>query len=335
MTRIATARRTTSAIAAPPRDPKPKARVPLSRISNNKILNRDAPETLVKKAPARQASVPETEQIRLAPFYFTDLPIGNKDDSQDAAEFEPFIYRTMRQRDSAMTPLRFDQQLITMKDRNLIIDAICRFHYKLGKTTITFYRFVGIFDRYLSAEPVTQQKLKVFACAAFLIASKIEDVQPVEASDLVHISERAFSVADLLVAERQILNAIQFATTFATPLFYLTLLMRIDGGTQVELLQGRYIIELCQTHEKFFGVAPSLVACTAIYVVPALQGTPHWPPEIAGYTQYTEDELKPWASVVYQMLREPDREESRFIRRKYGSDLFLYAAMVAVPPELN
>jgi hypothetical protein len=182
---------------------------------------------------------------------------------------------------------------------------------------------------------VIQQKLKTVACAAFLIASKIEDIQPIEASDLVHIAERAFSAADLLATERQILNAIHFDTTFPTPLFYLTHLQRIDGGTQVELLQGRYIIEICQTHEKFFGVPASLVASTSILVVKALHGMSPWPPEIEGYTQYTEDELKPWASIVYEMLRESDREETRFIRRKYGSELFFNAAVITVPPELK
>jgi G2/mitotic-specific cyclin 1/2 len=334
MTRAPAARRTASSIAALPKEGKPKARVPLSRISNNKILRHEPPEPLVKKVSSRQTA-PEAQQIRLSPFPFADLAIGNVADPQDAVDFEPYVYRTMRQKDNAMTPLRFDQRMITIKDRNLVIDAVCRFHYKLGKVTSTFYRFVGIFDRYLSAEPVPHQKLKTFACASFLIASKIEDIRPVEAGDLVHIAERGFSVTDLITAERQILNAIHFETTFATPLFYLPWLIRIDGGTQVELLLGRYIIEICQTHEKFFGVAASLVACTAILVVKALHGAPHWPAEIAGYAQYTEEELEPWASIVYAMLRESDREETRFIRRKYASDLFSNAALITVPPELK
>jgi hypothetical protein len=278
---------------------------------------------------------PEVQQIQLEPFHFVGILVGNDDDAQDALAFEPFIYRTMRQRDLAMHPLRFEQQGITLKDRNLLIDAICRYHYKLSKTTNTFYRFVGLLDRYLSAEQVSRQLMKIVGCAAFLIASKIEDIRPTGAGELVELADRTFSATDLFSVERQILNAINFDTTFATPLFYLTHFMRITGGDKAELLQARYILEICQSHEKFHGTPPSLMASTAIHVVRALHGQPFWPVDIAGYTMYSEEALAPWASVVYGALRESDREETRFMRRKYGSDLFLKVALFTVPDHLT
>jgi hypothetical protein len=304
------------------------------RISNNRVVARALPDALIKRASSRGAATGQIQQISLRPFHYIDVTIGEKEDPQDVTEYESFIYRTMRQRDEAMEPLRFEQNSISVKNRNVLIDAICRYHYKLGMTTSTLYRFVGILDRFLSVEQVTEQTLKLYGCAAFLIASKIEDIRPTEPRDLVHLAERSFTVSALLTAERQILNAIRFETTFATPLFYLTHFMRLGDETKPQLLQARYILAICQTHERFHGVAPSLMASVAIFVVRALHDQLKWPQELAGYTTYSEELLSTYASIVYAMLRESDREETKFIRRKYGSDLFMSVAVIQVPDHL-
>jgi hypothetical protein len=324
-----------SSLAAAQKQAKGTGRAPLSRLSSNVMgSNRAAPDRLSKKASTRGQVSGQVQHVQLKPFHYVDITIGDKEDPQDVADYESFIYRTMRQRDEAMEPLRFEQRSITIKHRNVLIDAICRYHYKLGMTTSTLYRFVGILDRFLSVEEVTEQNLKLYGCAAFLIASKIEDIRPTEARDLVHLAERKFTVLDLLTAERHTLNAIKFETTFATPLFYLTHFMRMGGETKPQLLQARYILAICQTHERFHGVAPSLTASVALFVVRALHDQPKWPPELAGYTAYSEELLSSYASVVYAMVRESDREETRFIRRKYGSDLFLGVAAIQVPDHL-
>ncbi|OHS93880.1 Cyclin, N-terminal domain containing protein [Tritrichomonas foetus] len=302
-------------------------RVPLGRISTNRLARAPSSKSVSQETYAQKH---ETAQA-VEPFHHKEVLIGDKDDPQDIAEYEHIIYRILRAEEIAAKPLKFEQNEITLRDRDLLVDALCRFHYKLGLMTNTFYRFLGILDRYLSVAQVSKHKLKLIGCACFLIASKIEDIYPAQSTDLIQLSERAFSQRDLFAAEIQVINAISFDTTFATPLFYLTQLMRISGQTKETLLLARYILEICQSNEHFYGVMPALTASVAVMVTRILKGESRWTEELAGYTQFTEEKLYQYALIVRSMLLEEDRDETRFMRRKYGSELFLGVAHVHVP----
>jgi len=328
--RIAGTRRSVAgSIADGKGDPaKPRGRVPLAPISNNQ-RRRQLVEKSVKSV-ASQASI-VIRPVQAEPFRHVEIPIGNPDDPQDVVEYEHIIYRSMRSKENATRPLQFAQTDITLRDRNLLIDALDRFHYKLGLTTNALYRFIGILDRYLSVTPVPRSKLHLVGCASLLIASKIEDIFPAQSSDLIQLSEHSFTQGELFAMEIQVINAIRFDTTFATPLFFLTQFMRIHDQTKESLLLGRYILELCHTHDAFFGVRPSMIAAVATMVTRILNGEEKWPRELAEYTMYAEDDLDPFAAVVREMLIDADREESRFMRRKYGSEPFHSVAHVKIP----
>jgi len=329
-----------------------RARVPLAQVASSNRLPDD--EGMAKPRPAMRAGAArlhgdgEPSRLRSARrsapcivsppprverFAHKEVPIGDPDDPQDVAEFEHIIYRSLRERESAMAPLQFRQDSITLKDRNMLIDAMDRFHYKLSLTTNALYRFIGILDRFCSVSSVPKHRLHLYGCAALFLASKIEDVMPAQSDDLIELSQNQFTQRELFAAEIEIINAIQFDTTFATPLFYLTHITRIHSQTKESLLLARYILELCQTHEKLFGVPPALIASVAVMVTRILIGIERWPRELAEYSMHSVRDLDPLAAIVHSMLLNPDREESRFIQRKYESDLFLRVALVEVPEE--
>jgi G2/mitotic-specific cyclin 1/2 len=331
MSRIAVTRRgVSSSVSDTHIDAKPK-RVPLARISNNTRLRPQIPERGLKPVASEQAIA--IEPVQPIMFIHREVHIGEGDDPQDVSEIEHIIYRSLRGKESVMPLLRFSQAEITARDRGLLVDALDRFHYKLGLTTNTLYRFIGILDRYISVAFIPKQKLRVVGCAALLLASKIEDIFPAQSNDLIQLSERSFTQSELFATEIQIINAIQFDTTFATPLFFLTQFMRIHDETKESLLLGRYVLEICHTHEAFFGAAPSLVAALATFVARGLTGDTPWSDDLAGYTMYNEAELAKHIAVVRGMLLDSDREESRFIKRKYGSEPFHAVAEIPFPTD--
>ena len=330
--RIAVARRSSNVVAAAVNDAKGKMRVPLGRITNNRPVRQSADRAVSRATrEGRPVAHQPSPQVRLEPFHHVEVPIGDPSDPQDVTEYEHIIYRSLRQKERMMQPLKFEQAEITLSDRNALIDSLCHMHYKLSLATNALYRCIGILDRYLSIAQVPKRKLTLVGCACLLAASKIEDIYPAQSTDLITLTSRAFSQRELFAMEIQVMNAIQFDTTFATPLFYLTQFMRISGQTKETLLLARYIMEICQTHEHFYGVPPALVASLAVMVTRILKGQEKWPENLSGYTGFSEEELAPYASVVREMLLDRDREESRFMRRKYGSDLFLGVAHIHVP----
>lgn len=327
--RIAAARKTTNATALANADGKGRTRVPLGRITNSKVVRQSVEDHRPSRA-VKEAHVP-APQARLESFKHEEIVIGDKLDPQDVTEYENIIYRSMRQKEAAAKELHFEQNEITIKDRNMLIDSLCRMHFKLGLTTNALYRCIGILDRYLSCSQVPKNKLTLFGASCLFIASKIEDIYPAQSTDLIKLCNREFTRRELFAMEIKVINEIGFDTTFATPLFYLTQFMRISGQTKETLLLARYILEICQSNEKFFGVAPALVASVAVMVTRILKGEEKWPKDLAGYTMFSAEALQPYASAVRAMLLERDREETTFMRKKYQSDLFLGVAHIRVP----
>jgi hypothetical protein len=107
--------------------------------------------------------------------------------------------------------------------------------------------------------------------------------------------------------------------------------MRIHEKTKESQLLGRYILEIAHTHDAFFGVHPSMIASVATIVTRILNNEKPWSPELAGYTMYNEEELAPYVAVVRSVLLDKDRDESRFMRRKYSSEPFHSVAQVKIP----
>jgi hypothetical protein len=328
-------RRVVSSAADACDDGKAKQRIPLARLSSNPQVPPAGLDRILKPLPSKLAVAVPVDKAVPPIFIHHEVPLGDRSDPQDLTEFEHIIYRSLRGKEISARRLRFAQTDITLHDRSILIDALDRFHYKLGLTTNALYRCIGILDRYLSLASVPKQKLRIVGCAALLLASKIEEIFPAQSNDLVKLSEHTFTQSDLFATEIQVVNAIQFDTAFATPLFFLTQFMRIHEQTKESPLLARYVLEICQTNDIFFGTPPSLMAAVAILVTRILNGEEKWPADLAGYTMYSQEQLEPYGTAVRLMLLDKDREESRFMRRKYSSEPFRGVGHVKIPAGWN
>lgn len=304
-------------------------RIPLSRVSSNysrgDLLSKPQSRESLRAPSARQAQQPQQ-------FEFINYQIGDLDNAQDVVQYEGFVYRSLRQKELKEAVLQFIQRDITLKDRNILVDALCRFHFKLNCLTNTFYRMVGILDRYLSVAQVAPEHLKIVGCACMLIASKIEDVYPAQSIDFVELCLNSFTVDQLFTAEIKVINAIGFNTTFATPLFYLTQFVRLtDDDVKSTQLRARYIMEIMQTCDHFYGMKASEMAAVAVYVTRLIEGKEPWPRKIEEYSGYSEERIKSSVEFIRAMIVEKDRPETKFMRRKYGSELFLNVADIEWP----
>ena len=317
------------------KDTKPRSRVPLSRLVNSNSRNtatvlssKNTSNNTIKNNSNNHNNLDNYIDNSNC-FNFVPVSIGDPNDPADVVDYEHFIYRNLRTIEGKMSKPVFLQLEITIRDRNLLIDALCRFHYKLGHTTNTFYRFIGILDRFLSKKSIMGSKLMLYGCAAFFISSKIEEIYPCSSSDLIKLSQNQFTSVELFSAEIEILNIIGFDSTFATPLFYLTQFMRIESQSKEVLLLSRYLLEIMQSCEFFFSMKPSEMASIAVLASRKLNQEPFdWPSNFSGYTGYSRSSLEIGLSYLRTILKEENREETSFMRRKYGSELFSTVANI-------
>jgi transcription initiation factor TFIIIB Brf1 subunit/transcription initiation factor TFIIB len=214
------------------------------------------------------------------------------------------------------------------------MDWMCRLPYKARLTTESLFRAIGIVDRAMALVHISPHRCHVIGAAAMLIASKIEDIQPMTLDLAVTVSRDEFSAQDLKKMEVQLINLISFDTEFPTPLFFLTRFMTLSGETTELVLLARYLLELAMTVPDFLGERPSVMAAAAVMLTRTLVGEEPWTEQMEAYTQYSFEEICGYARILHTILLEPDREESSFIRRKYASEPFCHVANVPVPPEL-
>lgn len=312
---------------------KTRSRVPLSVITDRNNATVTQTNKLVDVQSASLNNV--SNNVDSSDFTFSPVEIGDPLDPIDVYEYQHHIYKGYRQKELDHPRLVFIQDNYTLKDRNIMVDAICRFHYKLGLTTNTFYRFMGIFDKLLSTYQVPVGKLRLYASASLLIASKLDDVYPAQSSNILKLVENEFTSAELFETEIQLANMIEFDTTFGTGLFFLTQFLRIEDELETNFHYfARYMLELCQTHGNFFGEKPSLMAAVSLYVTRKVWEQVPWTEKLAGYTNYSEEDLLIPSRWVVDMLRESDRVESKFMKRKYGSDLYNEVAHRKLPASL-
>ena len=318
-----------------------KGRAPLSSIPTNSQSTRTGTALIRRTTHQRPqprepvAPPPPPAQHTRAEFNFVDTRVGDPRDVQDVTEYEAIIYRSMRQEELERPIPAFIQREITLNDRNMAIDALDRIHYKQDITTEALYRAIGILDRVLGTQQIRKSELNLMASACLLIASKIEDIYPARSCDFVTLSNNAFTQNELFEAEIKVLNIIGFYTEFPTQLFFLTHLMRISGQTQKTVLLARYLIEITTSNEQCICMKPSLVASAAVLLTRLLTNEENiWPSVLEGYTQYRQGDLLPCVRIMHSMLLQGDRQETRFMRRKYGSEHFLAVAFTPVPERL-
>jgi hypothetical protein len=276
----------------------------------------------------------EPSQLIVEPFIHVELPIGSPADPQDIAEYEHIVYRSMRIREVHFPEALVEQCEISPRDRSLLVDWMCRLHYKAQITTESFFRAVGILDRAIALVHISPHRFHIIGAAAMLIASKIEDTRPVSTDDVVTVSSKEFSADDLKRMELQLINLIQFDTEFPTPLFFLTLFMTLNGQSKETILLARYLLELAMTTPEFMGVRASAIAASAVMMTRTLAGIEPWTEEMAAYTQYGFEDLCQYVKIFHAVLLDAEREESSFVRRKYSTNNFCFVANVPIPAEL-
>lgn len=312
-------------MSRPARQPLGVRRNSVAEYTATKVRRHINPETAQKPSILRSTSSNLIEDIEDYSgdfdFRFVPCQIGDPLDALDVCPYQHIIYKTLREKEKTRQNVAFNQTEISFRDRNIMIDKIVLIHYKLGLTTNTIYRFIGLFDQVITSVQIPKGKLLLYACATFLLSSKIEDIFPAQSDDLVCMTKNRFTREDLFAAEIEVSNATKFGTMFGTGLFFLTLFQRVEDEEQDFLLYSRYILELCQTSEFFFGKNFSLMAAASIYAARVAWHQEPWTPKLEGYTRYSEAKMAECLCEIKNMLSQ-SRQESKFIQKKYSSDLF-------------
>lgn len=192
-----------------------------------------------------------------------------------------------------------NQTNIRPRMRTILFSWMTEVHMQFELREVVLWASFQICDRFLSKIKVHREKLQLVGCTSMWIASKYHEIYPPLASDLVHLSDRAFTKDQIIVMECQICdtlsykfsipNAFQFLDRFTEVAVYSIKEPRLKN--RVKWL-ARYGMERFHMQVKALQYCPSLLAAGALFA--ALKLTSHrWTRACEYVSGYSESRLFP------------------------------------------
>jgi len=221
---------------------------------------------------------------------------------------------------------------LTGKMRAILIDWLCQVHNRFHLLQETLYLTVAIIDRYLQKKPCSKTRLQLVGVTSMLIASKYEEMYAPEVADFVYITDNAYTKQDVRDMEQDIIRTLDFS--FGRPLC-LHFLRRNSKAGQVDATKhtlAKYLMELTMIEYDMAHLKPSYIAAAALYLSMALLDGSKWTETLRFYSSYSEDDLRPLARKISQLVIKAESHKLVAVKTKYTSSKFMKIALI---PELK
>lgn len=281
---------------------------------------------------------PEVVEPKLAVAPYEDIDAYDDDDAQCVTEYVTEIFGYLRQKELAervnanYMSLQTD---ITPKMRAILVDWMVDVHLKFKLLSETMFLSVSIVDRFLSIKPISRHKLQLVGITAMLIAAKYEELFCPEVRDFVFICDNAYTKDDILALEIQMLNALNFSLTPATPLHFLRRFSKAARSDSTTHTLSKYLAELTLPEYELLAFKPSTIAAASVYVARAMrQITPYWTPTLEHYTQLSVDGIRQCATALNDALVRSSTSTLKATRRKFSSPKLMSVGRIAALPTL-
>lgn len=208
-------------------------------------------------------------------------------------------------------------------------------HLKFKLLPETLFMTINFIDRYLEKVKIMRTKLQLVGVAALFIACKYEEVYGVpNIRDLVYVCDKAYTKEEIIKMEGQIIEALNFDLISTSPLrfleYYGTKVARLD---EKNFMLCRYLIEMSLLEYKMLKYKPSMIACSAIYLVHKIRkNIVPWSEEtMVQSTKYLELDVRPCAKELCALLQSVDKRSTyKSLKKKFSNAKFLEVAKIRI-----
>ena len=151
--------------------------------------------------------------------------------------------------------------------RAMLIDWLIEVHLRFKLTPETLFITVNTIDRFLMRCRVGRQRLQLLGVTALLVSCKYQEIYPPSLSDLVHMTDRAYTHADVLAMETTVLKELQYDFTYPTPFAFAETYMQALGATDAVTEQyTRFLLDASLLELSMQRYSPSTLALAALLV---------------------------------------------------------------------
>jgi hypothetical protein len=186
--------------------------------------------------------------------YLDDIYSSIKKEELDTISSLPFGYLEV-------------QTDINEQMRSILVDWLVEVSVKFKLKLQTLFITVYLIDKYLSVSIITRTKLQLLGVTSMFIACKFEEIYTPHIKDFVYITDKAYSIKEVLNMELDILKSLSFHVVTPTPInFYQLIAKKLDFNTK-EIFFGYYLMESFLLEYRYTMYSPSLIAVSTGYIV--------------------------------------------------------------------
>jgi len=224
--------------------------------------------------------------------------------------------------------LQFQNQ-INDKMRGILIDWLIEVHHKFNLQEETIFLTVNLIDRFLSKEMIPRTCLQLLGVSSLLIACKQEEILVPCISDLVFVTDNAYSKTDVFNMEKKILNILDFNVVIPSSLRLFEIISQNYRFTPEQLSFGKYILVLNMLNYKMLKYNSSVIACSTAYIVMKYFKITHYASIYENWNINSNvNELKQCAKEICYMIDTLDTFYTRAAIRRFSSDDYHHVALI-------
>jgi len=282
-----------------------------------------------QEANARPFTIPKPKPVptingdkgETQPIFSCDIFRCKKDGHLFVLEYVRSVTRALvnneqKSADLLPNPNYFLKQTnIRPRMRTILFSWMTEVHLQFELKEVVLWASFQICDRFLSKVNTHREKLQLVGCTSIWIASKYHEIYPPLASDLVHMSDSAFTRSDIIAMEVRICetlgykfsipNAFQFLDRFTEVAINSIKETRLKN--RVKWL-ARYAMERFHMQVKALQYCPSLLAAGALFAALKLTSN-RWTSSCERVSGYSERKLLPELTTegeltIFQQIKE-------------------------------
>ncbi|KAK8854880.1 hypothetical protein IAR55_003619 [Kwoniella newhampshirensis] len=252
-------------------------------------------------------------------------------DTTMVAEYADEIFAHMEELEESVMPnpryMDFQTE-IEWTMRTTLIDWLLQVHLRYHMLPETLWIAVNLVDRFLSVRVVSLVKLQLVGVTAMFIAAKYEEILAPSVEEFVYMTENGYTKDEILKGERIILQTLDFTvSSYCSPYSWVRRISKADDYDVQTRTLSKFLMEVTLLDHRFLRCKPSMIAAVGMYLARKMLGG-DWNEAFIFYSNFTEAQLIPGASLLCERLVEPDFE-SVYVYKKYSSKKFLRASTFA------
>lgn len=195
----------------------------------------------------------------------------------------------------------------------------------------TLLMSVSFMDRYLSLQDVPKQQVQLVGVVCLMIAAKYEEIHYPEVSDFVWMTAKAYTKAEVLRMEQEILLALDFQLVYPSSLQFLRRFSKAAESEPKTHTLSKYFCELAILDAFFLRYKPSEIAAAAVFISQAMLDIPLdqiWTPMIEYHTSLSLSTIAPLIHHLNTLHSKIPNGPYQAIYEKYSSHRFMGVALI-------